>query len=196
MSVDEFLFWSILGTAIVLVLLLALRGVASLSRGTLAPGQNVAAAGTEVERSKTAETVPGPAGDVIECAQQSDVLPASCIRAPPSAHVTAIVTALQREGLTGPVSVAEIELRYSEICRANGFEELGQQQLARAMGRALPRARKRFGGEKVHCYIVPERGHKSRPVGPEWRNEKQAWGRKSVVIDGTQRFRQRRRGVH
>jgi hypothetical protein len=195
MSADQLLFWSILGTAIVLVLWLALRRVASLTRGALARSQNVVAAGTEVERSKTAETVAEPACDIVECAQQSDVLLAPCVRAPPSAHVTAIVTALQREGLTGPVSVAEIELRYSEICRANGFEELGHQQLARAMGRALPRARKRFGGEKVHCYIVPERGHKSRPVGPEWRNEKRAWGRKSIAIDSAERFRQRRRGV-
>jgi hypothetical protein len=179
----------------VLVLLLALRVVNSLSRGTLAGGQNVVAAGPEIEPPKTVEPALGPECDATESSRQSDELLAPLRQAPPSEHVTAIVTALQREGLTGPVSVAEIELRYGEICRANGFEELGQQQLARAMGRALPRARKRLGGEKVPCYIVPERGHKSRPVGPEWRNDKRAWGRKSAVIDGSQRFRQRRHGA-
>jgi hypothetical protein len=196
MSVDEFIFWSILGTTGALMLLLAIRGIVSLTRGTSVPGQNAAAAGTEAEPSMTSVTAPGTERDDLESSQQTDVLLAPCIRAPPSAHVNAIVTALQREGLTGPVSVAEIELRYSDICQANGFEELGQQQLARAMERALPRARKRFGGEKVHCYIVPTRGHKSRPVEPEWRNEKRAWGRKSIVIDSSERFRQRRRGPH
>jgi hypothetical protein len=196
MSFDAILAWAIPGTTGILILLLILRGVASLKRGMLARGQNVLAPGSEVESSMTSERAPGTECDALESSQQTEALVAPCIRAPPSAHVTAIVTALQREGLTGPVSVAEIELRYSDICRANGFEELGQQQLAQAMGRALPRARKRLGGEKVRCYIVPERGHKSRPVGPEWRNEKKAWGRKSVVIDGGERFRQRRRSPH
>jgi hypothetical protein len=193
MSVDEFSFWSILGTVGVLILLLAIR---SLIRRSSAQGQNAVAPAPEADHSMISETAPGTERDALESSQQNEALPAARIRVPPSAHVNAIVTALQREGLNGPVSIAEIELRYSEICRANGFEELGPQELARAMGRALPQARKRFGGEEVRCYIVPQRGHKSRQAGPEWRNEKNAWRRKSEVIDGSERFRRHRRSPH
>ena len=76
----------------------------------------------------------------------------------PDGQVSAIVEALQQEGMTGVVFRAEILWRYPEHCWMFGFEPLPENLLFEALAKHVKRVRRHVHGQKVTGYVIPTPG--------------------------------------
>ena len=76
----------------------------------------------------------------------------------PAGQVSAIVKALQQEGMTGVVFRAEILWRYPEYCWMFGFEPIAENDLCEALAKHVRRVRRHVNGQKVTGYVIPTPG--------------------------------------